>query len=102
MSMEHKWTDTDRRKPKHSEKNLFNCHFVHHKFHMEWPGKETASPRWQACDQHNVYMSVVYMNPSVQIPVRRRNTHRASYFPPPFEGVIHNNVEDAQPLHVIG
>jgi hypothetical protein len=33
--MEHQWNETDRRKPKYSEKNLFQCHFVHQKSHMD-------------------------------------------------------------------
>jgi len=34
MSMEDWWNDTDRGKLKHSEENLCQCHFIHHKFHM--------------------------------------------------------------------
>jgi hypothetical protein len=30
--------DTDRGKQKNSEKNLFQCHFVHYKSHTHWPG----------------------------------------------------------------
>jgi hypothetical protein len=33
--MEHRWNEIDRRKPKYSGKNLFQCHFVHHKSHMD-------------------------------------------------------------------
>jgi hypothetical protein len=36
MSMEHRWKDTDRIKPKYYEKNLCQCHIVHHKSHMDW------------------------------------------------------------------
>jgi hypothetical protein len=28
-----RWNDIDREKPKNSEKNLSQCHFVHHKSH---------------------------------------------------------------------
>jgi hypothetical protein len=31
-------------KPKYSYKNLSQCHFVHHKFHMKWPGIEPGPP----------------------------------------------------------
>jgi hypothetical protein len=33
-----RWNDTDRGKPKDSEKNLSQCHFVHHIFHWIDPG----------------------------------------------------------------
>jgi hypothetical protein len=32
---EQRWNETDRGKPKYSEKNLSQCHFVHHKSHMD-------------------------------------------------------------------
>jgi hypothetical protein len=27
--------------------NLLQCYFVHHKFHMTWPGLEPGPPRWE-------------------------------------------------------
>jgi hypothetical protein len=33
--MEHQWYEIDRGKPKYSEKYLSQCHFVHHKSHMD-------------------------------------------------------------------
>jgi hypothetical protein len=35
LVMEHRWNETDRGKPKYSGKNLSQCHFVHHKTHMD-------------------------------------------------------------------
>jgi hypothetical protein len=28
--------------------NLSQCHFVHNKSHMDWPGIEPGPPRWEA------------------------------------------------------
>jgi hypothetical protein len=35
LVMEHRWNETDRGKLKYWERNLSQCHFVHHKFHMD-------------------------------------------------------------------
>jgi hypothetical protein len=40
--MEHRWDDTDRRRPKGSEKKLSQCRFVHHKSHMDCPEEEAV------------------------------------------------------------
>jgi len=46
--MEYWWTDTNGRKPKNSEKNLFLCHSVHHKSRIDWSGIECQPPQWKA------------------------------------------------------
>jgi hypothetical protein len=44
-------------KQKNSEKNLSQCLFVHHKFHMDWPGHVPRPLQWEAnnnnCLSHN-------------------------------------------------
>jgi hypothetical protein len=39
--MEHRWNEIDRGKPKYSERNQSQCHFVHHKSHMDRPQDRT-------------------------------------------------------------
>jgi hypothetical protein len=48
--MEQRWNEIDRGKPKYSEKKLSQCHFVHHKSHMDRPGIEPGPPRLEASD----------------------------------------------------
>jgi hypothetical protein len=45
MNVEQWWNDTDRGKLKYSEKTLSECYFVHHKFHMDWPGTDPGPPQ---------------------------------------------------------
>jgi hypothetical protein len=35
QAMENGWNEIDRGKPKYSGKNLSQCHFFHHKSHMD-------------------------------------------------------------------
>jgi len=36
--MEHWWDGSDGIKQNYSQRNLFQCYFVHGKSHMDWPG----------------------------------------------------------------
>jgi len=36
ISMEHWWDGTERGKPKYWEKDLYQCHFIYHKSHIDW------------------------------------------------------------------
>jgi hypothetical protein len=47
---ERRWNDTDRGKPKNSEKNLPQCHSVHHESHMDRLGPELGSLRLETGD----------------------------------------------------
>jgi hypothetical protein len=47
LVMQHRWNEIDRGKPKYSYKNLSQCHFIHHKSHMDWTGIESPPPRWE-------------------------------------------------------
>jgi hypothetical protein len=41
MSIEHRWNDSDGRKKNRSTlRKTCQCHFVHHKSHMDWLGIE--------------------------------------------------------------
>jgi hypothetical protein len=41
--MEHRWNEIYRGKPTYSGKNVSQCHFVHHKSHMDWPRDRTRA-----------------------------------------------------------
>jgi hypothetical protein len=49
-NIEQQWNDTNRGKPKDSEINLSQCHFVHQKSNMDWPKREPGTPRWNSDD----------------------------------------------------
>jgi hypothetical protein len=38
------------RKTEELGETLCQCHFVHHKSHMDWPGREPGPPRWEVSD----------------------------------------------------
>jgi hypothetical protein len=43
-SMGHWWNDIDTGKLKYLQRNLSQCHLLHHKYHMDWPGIEPRPP----------------------------------------------------------
>ena len=57
------------------ERNFFQCHVVHHKYHTYWPGNETWLSRWDAGDQPadlwpdaEGYQNIRFMN--CELPLR--------------------------------
>jgi hypothetical protein len=67
MSMEHLWNETHRGKQKSSEKNLYGCHCVLHKFNMVWPGSEAAPPHREMVAQptdvfHGLFTLLIYID----------------------------------------
>jgi hypothetical protein len=49
----------DREQPKNSEKNLSQRHLVHHKSHMDWPGREPG-PRDERPETNHLSHGTVY------------------------------------------
>jgi hypothetical protein len=58
MSIEQRCIYVDRGKQKYSEKDLFQCHFAHHKSDTHRPTIASRSPRWKAGGQQNSYLSI--------------------------------------------
>jgi len=46
MGMGHILDGTGSGNPKHSEKNVYQCHIIRHKSHMDWAGIWPGSPQW--------------------------------------------------------
>jgi hypothetical protein len=57
------WDDTERGKPKYSQKNLCRHHFVRHKSHIDWLGIEAVPLWWQArdCVNHSMAKQLVFI-----------------------------------------
>jgi hypothetical protein len=66
MSMDPRWNDIDRGKPKISEKHLSQCHCVHHKSHMDWPRYEPGHSHTSVLDPVN-FCSLLYDTQSEQL-----------------------------------
>jgi hypothetical protein len=47
---EPRWKNIDMEKPKYSDTNLFQGQWIHLKFHMDWPGRESGPLQWEADD----------------------------------------------------
>jgi hypothetical protein len=50
VRLENLWNEDWQGKPKYSEKNLPQRHFVQHKSHLTRPEREPGPPRWEAND----------------------------------------------------
>jgi hypothetical protein len=50
VSVGHWWNGADREQPRYWEKTLSQCHFLHHKSHMDWLGIEPWPLRCEAGD----------------------------------------------------
>jgi len=48
MSMEQWWNDNDGGHPTYLDRNLSYCHFVHHRFRMNYCGSKPSSSLWEA------------------------------------------------------
>lgn len=48
VNMEQQWNDSDRGKPKDLGINVSQGHSVHHKSHVDCPGREPWPPWWEA------------------------------------------------------
>lgn len=50
---------------KYSEKNISHCHFVHQKYHVDWPGFEAAPQRYRRLTTSFItWPNVVGLDPS--------------------------------------
>jgi hypothetical protein len=47
-------------KPRYSEKNLPQCHTVHHKSHTDWPEIETGTSRYGLATNIEQYLGLLY------------------------------------------
>jgi len=47
MSLDQWCKDSEREQLKYLEKNKSQCHFVHHKFHKDWPRIQPWSLLWE-------------------------------------------------------
>ena len=63
MSIKYQWNDwsTDRRKPKHSEKNLSHFHFVQHNFHMDCRGIKPGTLLDRPATNHRSIARLLHM-----------------------------------------
>jgi hypothetical protein len=56
LVIEHRWYEIYRGNLKYSGRNLFQCHFVHHKSHKDWPGRLRAWAMARPSEDCNDYI----------------------------------------------
>ena len=64
----HWWHDTWHGTPEYMEENLSQCHLVHHKFFMDWPGIKLGL-QWQETkiNLHYIYRFTVYLTENIML-----------------------------------